>query len=413
MAFSPDGQQLATTSDDGTVKVWDVATGPADELAAPQWSFRSLGGLGGVTPDGQRLALYSRRAFRVWEAATGRHLNSVSVSKDYMGPFGFDGRRIAIQEARNVTVQDVATQQVVLRIAAPLPHYANCLTFSPDGRLLARGTPEPVVKIWDVSRENGELTAPLIVLNNGTKGVDEAVFSPDSQRLVTNDLSGVLKIWDVSPARSGTVSAPLLTIKCEKYYTRLRAVSRDGTRLAAVCTPTREGRGPGAAQPASPLVGSPPTVFIWDIATARGEITEPVLRLHGHTGSVDSLCWSPDGTRLASSGIDRTVKLWETLTGQELLSLGDTAFGTGRVAFSRDGQRLTSVGNDGIIRVWETVLPTPELLLQRQATSLVESLYAKPGGKARVLAQIRADATLSEPLRREALSYAERYPTPP
>jgi WD40 repeat protein len=65
------------------------------------------------------------------------------------------------------------------------------------------------------------------------------------------------------------------------------------------------------------------------------------------------LAWSPDGQRLASAGEDGTVKVWDTATGQETLTLKGH---TGRVrslAWSPDGQRLASAGEDGTVKVWE------------------------------------------------------------
>jgi WD40 repeat protein len=103
------------------------------------------------------------------------------------------------------------------------------------------------------------------------------------------------------------------------------------------------------------------------------------------------------------------VKVWETATGQELLSLQGHADGVWGVTFSRDGQRLVSASTDGAVKLWEAGPPSPEVLLQRNAFGLVESLYAKLGRKADVLAHLRRATRLSEPLQREALSRAERY----
>ena len=78
---------------------------------------------------------------------------------------------------------------------------------------------------------------------------------------------------------------------------------------------------------------------LWDAATGQD-----LLTLNKHSAIVTSVCFSPDGTRLASAGFDRTVKLWNAATGQELFTLkGHTNF-VRSVSFSPDGTRLASAG---------------------------------------------------------------------
>jgi WD40 repeat protein len=72
----------------------------------------------------------------------------------------------------------------------------------------------------------------------------------------------------------------------------------------------------------------------------------------GHTGEVTSVCWSPDGKRLASAGRDGTIKVWDPATGQEAMALqlgGDVVC----IAWSRDGRKLASATADGAIQIWD------------------------------------------------------------
>ena len=73
----------------------------------------------------------------------------------------------------------------------------------------------------------------------------------------------------------------------------------------------------------------------------------------GHTGGGNSVAFSPDGKRLASASWDVTVKVWDTATGQETLTLKGHTDVVTSVAFSHDGRRLASAGDDQTVKVWD------------------------------------------------------------
>ena len=104
-------------------------------------------------------------------------------------------------------------------------------------------------------------------------------------------------------------------------------------------------------------------VKIWDLSTGR------VLDLRGHTALVRGLACSPDGRRLATGSDDRTIKLWDTTTGEEVFTLRGHTAGVICVAFSPDGRRIASGGWDRTVRVWDTDPPASHALFRRGAES--------------------------------------------
>jgi WD40 repeat protein len=160
----------------------------------------------------------------------------------------------------------------------------DALAFSPDGRLLASGGHDSIVKLWDV-RTGSEFRA----LAGHGNTVTSLAFSRDGKTLVSASLDASIRFWDVESGKSIRVVQRPAGVNCI-------AVSPDG-RVLASC-------------------GMEPEVHLWNFATG-----ENIKVLRGHTRVVNSASFSSDGRFLATGGNDNTIRFWELPSGREVRSI--------------------------------------------------------------------------------------------
>ena len=123
------------------------------------------------------------------------------------------------------------------------------------------------------------------------------------------------------------------------------------------------------------------TVKVWDLATRR-----EVHTLEGHTGLVNGVAFSRDGTRIASAGADQTVKVWDAATGRERLTLRGHTGGVNGVAFSPDGSRIASASGDysegpGEVKVWDAATGRERLTLKGHTQRVAGVAFSPDGSR--------------------------------
>jgi WD40 repeat protein/serine/threonine protein kinase len=244
---------------------------------------------------------------------------------------------------------------------APLRHDAAvlCAAISPDGRRIASGSQDGVVKIWD--SQTGRNLASFAAHQDHVRRVG---FSPDGRRLATASWDKSVKIWDMQALDQDRSAAPLLTLKHAGAVSSV-VFSPDGQRLAS--GGGREVKGAGE-------------VRLWDATTGT-----PVGALAGHSGGVYGVAFSPDGQRLASANADKTIRIWNAHTGQEQLTFRGHTQPVWCVAFSPDGRRLASGSGDtdgtvGELKIWDAQTGQEEFTL-RGHTMVVFCVAFSPDGK--------------------------------
>jgi WD40 repeat protein len=309
-AFDPSGDAVLTTSADARARIWrsrvDDELRPLARVPTPiaaasfsgDGNIAAVSGRSGITilraADGRRIAQLAARAIRV-----------LAVSRTGSLVAGARNRRISLWRAS--TGEPAGTMEEDERVTA--------MAFSPDARLLAVGTANGTIRIWTVAgRRAATFVAP--------ERVTSLAFSPSGDRIAAGLRGGTVAVWSVQDGR------------------RLwhRAGHRKGTAVTSVAF------SPGGRRIVS--AGRDSTARVWSAATGR-----PPYALGGHVAIVSGAAFSPSGHWVVTAG-PTAAGLWETPTRERLLFLYGHSGRLLAVSFDAAGRRIATVGVDGTLRAY-------------------------------------------------------------
>jgi WD40 repeat protein/tRNA A-37 threonylcarbamoyl transferase component Bud32 len=243
----------------------------------------------------------------------------------------------AALEAKRLLHAGVATVVLVSPVELTMAR------FSPDGRWIAAGGSDGLLRIWS-SDGRGEPR----VLRGPSGSVQSVAFSPDGRRIATALADSTIRIWNLD---SG--GPPLVLTGHTESATRAE-FSPDGTRIASA---SQDG-----------------TVRVWS-ADGHGD----PLVLRGHTSFVNAVSFSPDGRRIASCSLDETVRVWSADgRGDPLVLRGHTGW-VNMAEFSPDGRRLVSASDDKTLRVWSADGRGEPLVLRGHTGGVVAAAFSPDG----------------------------------
>ncbi|MFL5592410.1 MAG: NB-ARC domain-containing protein [Ktedonobacteraceae bacterium] len=371
-AISPDGSWIVSASEDRTLKLWDVRA--LNELPGQQeYKVSVIHTLRGhrravtdcaISPDGTWVASTSEdQTLRTWDVRTGAQLPpSLEVEQDdtiYGCAISPDGTWLVSTSDIGLKVWDVRTRSERFTTFGHVGTVVGCAV-SPDGTWMLSTSLDGTVRGW-----RADTGLDVFIFKGHADGVNGCAISPDGHWVVSASEDCTLKLWNVPTAMEERLpdeeeyAFGVFGCAIDPSGAWVVAVALDGEmKRWATHTGAEQSMLTNGAE-ASKCAISPDGA--WIVAASDGQRLKAwdshtgaeVVAFSGHTGAVNACAVSQDGTWIVSASDDQTLKTWDACTGSELLTLSGHTGAVNACAVSQDGTWIVSASDDQTLKTWD------------------------------------------------------------
>ncbi len=331
VSLSPNGQYLASGSDDGSIRIWEINSGR--ELARFAKDSQPVASVE-FSVEGDRVLSFQRRRACIWSVSSRQCL--VRINSDNPVSWFFPSTlndRFLVNSAESGTVRvwDVASRRVHSYLQGH-ERFVSTLAISPDERWIVTGSDDSTVGLW-----RSDTSEPVRFCQGHQQAVTHVTFAPTGTRFGSASKDHTLRLWDMNCSDSFALTGHTDWATC-------LAFSLDGTLI-----------GSGSRDK---------TIRIWDAATGK-----ELCRLMYHVAHITDVVFSSDGSMLASASRDQRICIWDLSSigravpdrSDSLPIVCDTPLHYFRghrgwvnsVAFNCDHSRVISGSDDATLRIWD------------------------------------------------------------
>lgn len=362
--WSPNYLQIASSSLDGTVRVWNTKSGSC--VFVLQGYHRVVTSVN-WSPNGERIAAsYGDKIIRIWHAEEGRLLASLEGHSDYVLSLAWcpESKRL-VSGAEDETVRiwdatgiDDPDEEAVVQFDG---HFSavNCVSWNASSKYLASASSDKVVLLWDI------VTGMVHTSFEGhSDKVACVAWSPDDSMIATASHDTTVRIWDVE-----TQECRLVYSGHDKVVSSVSWNSFNGTIASGSWDKTLRMWKADTGEEVSVNSAASERVLCvaWDdrgelcafgskdrtvrIVGWRGDDVKNIL--DGHSGPVNSVSWNRDSSSLVSGSTDKTVIVWNILTSAIMFAIDQHDDAVLCVTWSLDDKMIASASEDTTICVWD------------------------------------------------------------